>query len=89
MYSSGGSYNGKGKYLTGITIVPGNIQATRGWIIDSSMKLGGIMNHGTRENPIVGAIITIKYQISNMGKATERNDTIHIRGDGQVMTFMK
>lgn len=89
MYSYGGSYNGTGKYLTGITIIPGNIQAKRGWIIDSSMKLGGIMNHGTKANPIVGAIITIKYQISSMGKASERNDTIHITGDGKVRTFMK
>jgi hypothetical protein len=89
MYSYGGSYNGKGKFLTGITIVPGNIVAKRGWTVDSSMKLSGIMNHGTKDDPIAGAIITIKYNISSLGRATERNDTIHIMGNGKMQAYLK
>lgn len=89
MYSYGGSYNGKGKYLTGVIIIPGNIRAKKGWNIDSSMSLSGIMNHGTKENPVAGAIITIKYSLSSMFSAFERNDTIHITGNGEMKAFLQ
>lgn len=89
VYSYGGSYNGAGQYLTGILIIPVNISAQRGWTIDSNMKLTGLMNHGTRENPIVGAIITVKYSISSRGTAFERNDSFHITGDGAMKSFQQ
>lgn len=89
MYSYGGSYNGKGKYLTGVIIVPGNIRAKRGWIVDSSMKLSGIMNHGTKDSPVAGAVLNIKYAIHSMFQAFERNDTIHITGKGEMKSYMQ
>lgn len=89
MYSYGGSYNGAGKYLTGILIIPGAIHAKRGWTIDSTMKLTGLMNHGTRENPVVGAFITVKYAIHSLGNAFERNDTFHITGNGEMRSFIQ
>lgn len=89
IYSYGGSLNGVGQYLTGILIIPVNISAQRGWTIDSSMKLTGLMNHGTRDNPVVGAIITVKYAISSRGNAFERNDSFHITGNGVMKSFQQ
>lgn len=89
MYSYGGSYNGTGKYLTGIIIVPGSIFAKKGWIVDSSMKLSGIMNHGSKADPVAGAVINIKYSINSMFQAFERNDTIHVTGRGEMKSYMQ
>lgn len=88
VYSYGGSYNGVGKYLTGINIIPANVQVAHGWTFNSTMKLTGMMNHGTRQNPIVGAMITIKYSMSSMTQAFERNDTIYINGDGSMKAMI-
>ena len=89
MYAYGGSYNGTGKYLTGIIIVPGSIFAKKGWIVDSSMKLSGIMNHGSKADPVAGAVINIKYSINSMFQAFERNDTIHVTGRGEMKSYMQ
>lgn len=88
IYSYGGSYNGTGKYLTGINVIPANVKAGWGWVLDSSMKLTGMMNHGTRANPVMGAMITIKYNMTNLTKGVERNDTIYISGDGTMKAMI-
>jgi hypothetical protein len=84
MYSYGGSFNGTGKYLTNVIIVPGEIRTTFGWDFNASMKLSGIMNHGSKANPIAGIMVTMKYQMNSWSTAFERNDTIHITGAGEV-----
>lgn len=88
VYSYGGSYNGTGKYLTGINIIPASVKVAHGWTFNSSMKLTGMMNHGTRQNPIVGAMITIKYSMNSNTQAFERNDTIYISGDGSMKAMI-
>jgi hypothetical protein len=59
-----------------------------GWTFNSSMKLTGMINHGTKANPIVGAMITIKYSMSSLYQAFERNDTIYINGDGSMKAMI-
>jgi hypothetical protein len=88
IYSYGGSYNGVGKYLTGINIIPASVKVGHGWTLNSSMKLTGMMNHGTRANPIVGAMITVKYTMTSTTQAFERNDTIYISGDGSMKAMI-
>lgn len=84
VYSYGGSYNGAGKYLTNVLIIPGSVRTTFGWEFNATMKLSGMMNHGTKADPVAGVMVTIKYQMNSWSSATERNDTIHITGRGQL-----
>lgn len=88
MYSYGGSYNGAGKYLTSVIIVPGAVKTTYGWDFNAKMLLSGIMNHGTKADPVVGVMITVKYQMNSWKTSFERNDTIHITGKGETKTYM-
>lgn len=87
IYSYGGSYNGSGNYLTGVMIVPKNIETSWGWEFDASMKLHSMMNHGTVDNHIAGAMVTIKYNVSGWTKSVERNDTIHVTGTGHLRSY--
>ena len=87
LYSYGGSYNGAGKYLTNVIIIPGSIKTTFGWDFNATMKLSGIMNHGTKADPVAGVMVTVKYQMNSWSSAFERNDTIHITGNGELKTF--
>ena len=87
VYSYGGSYNGAGQYLTNVMIIPKYIKTTHGWDFNATMSLSGIMNHGSRANPVAGAMVTIKYQMNSWRAAFERNDTIHVTGKGQVRSY--
>ena len=88
VYSYGGSYNGAGKYITGVNIIPASVKTRFGWDFASSMKVTGIMNHGSKDSPIAGVMITIKYSANSWGSATERNDTVHITGDGKFRAYI-
>lgn len=87
VYAFGGSYDGKGKYLTSVMIVPKHIETSWGWEFNATMKLDAIMNHGSKTDPVAGALVTMKYQINGWSKAVERNDTIHLTGAGEVKSF--
>lgn len=86
-FSYGGSYNGVGKYLTGVIVVPSYVQLAMGWTFASSMKVSSVMNHGTPADPIAGVLLTMKYAVSGFGTAVEKNDTIHIKGNGELRTL--
>ena len=88
IYSYGGSYNGVGKYLTNVIIIPGSVVTRFGWDFNASMKLSGIMNHGSKANPVAGVMVTIKYQMNSFASAFERNDTVHITGNGEIRSLM-
>ena len=87
IYSYGGYYDGRGKYLTNVILVPSSVTTSFGWDFNARMQLSGIMNHGSKENPVAGLMITVKYQMNNWRKAYERNDTIHITGKGELKNF--
>jgi hypothetical protein len=87
IYSFGGSYRGAGRYLTNVMIVPKNIKTTFGWDFNATMKLNGIMNHGSKEQPVAGAMVAIKYQMSSWSVSFERNDVIHVTGNGELKSY--
>jgi hypothetical protein len=87
MYAFGGSYNETGKYLTSVLIIPGSVVVKFGWDFAATMKLSGIMNHGTKANPIAGVLVTVKYQMNSWSSSFERNDTIHINGNGELKHY--
>lgn len=87
LMSFGCSYNGTGKYIQSAIVQPVSVKTSYGWDFNASMKLNSIMNYGTKAQPVVGAMITIKYQMNSWHTAFERNDTIHITGKGDVKNF--
>lgn len=89
IFSYGGSYNGAGKYLAGIEIIPISVKTTYGWDFNATMKLGGIMNNGTKADPVAGANITIKYQMKSWRTTFERNDLIYITGHGEIKSYSR
>ncbi len=89
VYSYGCSYNGAGKFIQSAMVQPVRVKSTYGWDFNASMKLSGIMNHGTKAEPNVGAMLTIKYSMNSWRTAFEKNDTIHITGDGQLKTYSR
>lgn len=87
IYTYGCSYNGAGKYIQNAIVQPVTVKTSYGWDFNATMKLSGIMNHGTKADPVVGAMLTIKYSMNSWRTAFERNDTVHITGKGELKSY--
>ncbi len=83
-YSHGGTYNGVGAYLTSVQVVPENVKVLWGWALDASMRLGGIQNQGTRENPVAGATIILQHTTSSMLANVQKTTSFFITGKGEI-----
>ncbi len=82
IFSYGGSYKGKGAYLTAAQIVPESINTLYGYTFSATMKLNGITNHGTKDSPIAGAIMAMEYTVETVLQASLETDSYHITGRG-------
>jgi hypothetical protein len=87
IFSYGGRYQGKGKYITAAQIVPSDVQVAWGFNVSATMSLDGIFNHGTVAEPVAGANLRLNYKIDTVVKTEERNMIFYIGGDGQVRMY--
>ncbi len=84
LFSHSGTYNGTGAYLTSVQVVPEFVKVLWGWALDSTMRLGGIQNQGTKENPVAGATIILQYTTSSMFENLQRTTSFFITGKGEI-----
>lgn len=89
IYSYGGSYNGKGRYLTAVQIIPEQVRTLFGFDFTATMKLGGIQNHGTRENPIAGATLLLESTINSVMVAHTDVYIFHVTGAGGFTSYQR
>lgn len=82
MFSHGGSFNGKGAYITGAQIIPVNASTMFGYDFRATMKLGGIQNTATKENPVAGATLLLEYEVKTVLKADLSVDSFYLTGKG-------
>lgn len=87
IYTVNCTYNGTGRYIQAAMVQPLSVKTSFGWDFNATMKLNGVMNHGSKASPVVGALLTMKYQMNSWTTAFERNDTIHITGRGGIKTY--
>ncbi|MBG08981.1 MAG: hypothetical protein CME68_09500 [Halobacteriovoraceae bacterium] len=84
-FTHSGQFNGKGKFLAAVNITPLKIKVKWGQKFNSHTELLEVVNHGTKENPIVSALMKITYTITSMTKTTQASEMYHIVGDGRVI----
>jgi len=87
IFSHSGSLEGAGHYITSARIVPTNISVSYGFTLNANFKLQGVQNHGTKSNPVAGAIIELNYSVSSMMKHIENNDNFLITGQGYIQKY--
>ena len=84
-FTYGGQFNGKGKFLAAVNIAPIKIKVKWGQKFDSHTELLEVVNHGTKEDPVVSALMKVTYTISSMTRTTQASEMYHIIGDGRVI----
>lgn len=85
VFAHSGSYEGKGAYITAAQIIPSNVKVSWGFDFNASMKLVGLQNHGTRQSPVAGMVISVNYKVESVMTTIESNDTYHMTGKGQLV----
>jgi hypothetical protein len=84
VFSYGGSWNGKGKYIQNAMIIPVGVTASYGYDFAATMKLQGITNKGSAANPIATALLTMNYTIKGWGKEVNNTQVVNITGLGEI-----
>lgn len=86
VFSYGGKFDGKGAYLTGVTIVPGTIEV--GWGYRLSMNAfvpdTTITNIGTYADPKAAMQLKLSSRISTVLKEWDGNSVYLVKGDGEL-----
>ena len=80
----GGNYNGKGKYLTAVTIEPLTVDVMWGYKFNLNVEIpdSSIANAGTAENPIAAMQPLVKWTIASVLKESNGRSLYYLRGDG-------
>ncbi len=52
---------------------------------NSHTELLEVVKHGTKESPVVSALMKVTYTVSSMTKTTQSSKMYHIIGDGRII----
>ncbi|CAF3447620.1 unnamed protein product [Rotaria sp. Silwood2] len=79
----GGSLNGRGAYLDGITVVPSRTTVAWCYVFNANVEITSVRNVGTSDNPVAAAHVELKYQLKALSRA-EGTTSFDVKGDGRV-----
>ncbi len=84
IFNYGASYNGKGKYLTGVSVVPTKVDVAWGYRFDmqSYVPDSTVVNVGTSQSPIAALQLKLTWNISTFIKDSKSTSVYYIQGDG-------
>ena len=86
-YSFGGTYDGKGSYLAGVTIEPTHVHVKWGFNVDVNVEVVSITNVGTLEDPVPALTLQLHYNVSSLMSNSTNRDTYTIVGDGRLIEY--
>ncbi|MHB0996931.1 MAG: hypothetical protein ACYC2I_11230 [Elusimicrobiales bacterium] len=86
VFNYGGKFDGKGQYLTGVTIVPGSMNVAWGYKLSMNAFVPDttITNLGTYEDPLAAMQLKLSTKIASVLKAWDGTSVYHIKGNGEM-----
>jgi hypothetical protein len=87
IFTYGGTYRGKGAFITGAEVVTTDVNV--GWLysLDADFKVNSIVNQGSSDNPIAAAVLKINYRVATPRKESRSSKQFMINGLGQVRAY--
>jgi len=82
-----GSYQGKGKYLHTVTVLPHTIRAVTGYTVDMTVGEVAAINAGTAEEPVASLTMSMHFRAYSIFHRLEVNDVFQFRGDSEQVTY--
>ena len=82
----GGSYKGKGKYLTAVTVEPLGVDVLSGYRFNLTAAVPdtSVVNVGTTENPVAAMMPTLTWRIRTVIKDSTGKSVYYVAGDGSM-----
>lgn len=82
--TAGGSYEGKGKYLTAVTVEPLLVEVAWGYhfTMTASVPDTSIVNVGTSESPVAAMMAQLGWRIQTAVKDSQGKGIYYLQGDG-------
>jgi len=80
----GGSYKGKGKYLTAVTVEPLLVEVAWGYhyTMEAAVPDTSIVNVGTTENPVAAMMAQLAWRVRTPIKDSQGKGIYYLQGDG-------
>jgi hypothetical protein len=80
----GGTYRGKGRYLTAVTVEPLLVAVSWGYrfALEASVPDTSVVNVGTSDDPVAGMMAQLAWRIATVLKDTQGRDLYFLQGDG-------
>lgn len=84
IFTYGGTYKGKGKYLTGVTVTPTSTNVSAGYkfYMSASVPDSTIVNIGTDADPQAALQLRLAWKIVTLVKESDGNSMYYVQGDG-------
>jgi len=85
-WTHSGNFQGKGKFLTGVTVEPLDVVALWGYKVDliSEVPDSTVANVGTHEDPIASMQVQLKWKVSTTFQSTDQKVIYYVQGDGLI-----
>jgi len=83
LFTHGGNLNGKGRYLTNVTIVPASLDVAWGYTFSAQSIVPNVVNTGSTALPVAGMELQLKWTVDTVLKHSESTASFFVRGDGQ------
>jgi hypothetical protein len=89
IYTHGGSFNGKGKYLTHVQVFPSDVYAFWMQEFNASVEIASLFNRGTKADPVAGMQVDVKWQLKNFLNEKQQSASVYVSGDGKAVLINK
>lgn len=84
-FAYGGSYQGHGRYLANVTVIPALVDVSWGFKFNAKLMVNEvILNHGTKKDPVAGLDMNLVWNVSSVVKENESSVHFAIDGNGGI-----
>lgn len=85
IYGYGGSVNNAGQFLANVTMVPAKLDVAWGFKFDANVRVGQVLNLGTKEDPKAGMEIQLNWRVRSLVSDRQETVSFFVQGDGKLI----
>ena len=91
LWTHSGNYQGKGKYLTGVTVEPISVTTAWGYNVDLVAQVpdSTVANVGTTADPIASMQVQLNWKVHTVLKDIQEKAIYYVQGDGVMQPISK
>lgn len=83
-FQYGGSYEGKGKYLTGVFVSATDLTVAWGFEFSAATEVMAISNMGSFSHPVAGLSLKLNWSVKTLVMENQSSQVFHVTGDGKI-----